>query len=74
MRHVGAIVISASIEPGETVLRLPADATGYAARLYDALHTLDDAGCDVIVVERVPDSPAWVGVADRLRRAAHQPL
>ena len=30
------------------------DAAGYAARLYDALHALDDAGCDVIIVERVP--------------------
>jgi L-threonylcarbamoyladenylate synthase len=49
---------------------MPADPIGYAARLYSALHALDDAGCDVIVVERVPDSAEWLGVRDRLERAA----
>ncbi len=69
-RRVGAIVVEAAVEPSRTIVRLPNDAAGYAARLYDTLHALDDAGCDVIVVERVPDDPRWVGVADRLRRAA----
>lgn len=69
-RQVGAIMIGAPVEPSPTVVRLPADALGYAQRLYEALHRLDDAGCEVIVVERVPSSPEWVGVADRLRRAS----
>ena len=30
----------------------------------------DDAGCDVIVVERVPAGDEWAGVRDRLARAA----
>jgi L-threonylcarbamoyladenylate synthase len=53
------------------VRRLPGDAAGYAAGLYAALHALDDAGCDPILVEGVPDDGAWAGVRDRLRRAAH---
>jgi L-threonylcarbamoyladenylate synthase len=70
IRRVGAIVIEAEVESTPSVIHMPNDALGYAARLYDALHTLDDAGCDVIVIERVPDDPAWAGVADRIRRAA----
>jgi hypothetical protein len=30
---------------------------------------MEAAGCAVIVVEMVPDEPAWWAVADRLRRA-----
>lgn len=70
LRRVGAIVIEAPVESSATVLRLPGIASAYAARLYDALHALDDAGCDVIVIERVPSSPEWLGVADRVRRSA----
>src|SRR5204862_22335 len=63
-RSVGALVIDAPVE-GENVVRMPADARAYASRLYGALHMLDDAGCDVIVVERVPDDAAWLAVRDR---------
>jgi L-threonylcarbamoyladenylate synthase len=49
-----------------------ADPLAYAARLYTALHDFDDAGYDVIVVERVPASPEWLGIRDRLERAARQ--
>jgi L-threonylcarbamoyladenylate synthase len=52
-------------------LPLPADAAGYAAELYQALHTCDDAGCARILVEHPPVDPAWEGVRDRLSRAAH---
>lgn len=58
-------------EPPDTVVAMPDDPAGYAARLYDALHALDAAGCDVVLVERPPAGPAWVGVRDRLARAAH---
>lgn len=69
-QRVGAMVIRADVEPSSSVVRMSDEPLGYAARLYDALHALDDAACDVIVVERVPDAPEWLGVADRLRRAA----
>jgi L-threonylcarbamoyladenylate synthase len=42
----------------------------YASRLYAALHALDAMGCRLILVERPPESGAWLGVQDRLRRAA----
>ena len=68
--RTGAVVIGASVEPGPTVVRLPDDAATYASRLYATLHAIDEAGCDVVVVERVPASGAWLGVRDRLERAA----
>jgi len=68
-RSVGALVIDAPVE-GENVVRMPPEPLGYASRLYGALHALDEAGCDVIVVERVPDGAEWLGVRDRLSRAA----
>lgn len=48
---------------------LPAEPAGYAHDLYGALRDLDHAGVDLIVVEAIPDGPAWAAVADRLRRA-----
>jgi L-threonylcarbamoyladenylate synthase len=51
-------------------LELPADAAGYASVLYASLHTLDALGCRSIVIEEVPDQPAWDAVRDRLVRAA----
>ena len=51
--------------------RLPAEAVAYAARLYDTLHALDDAGCREVLVERPPEGAEWDGVRDRLTRAAH---
>jgi L-threonylcarbamoyladenylate synthase len=49
---------------------LPRDAAGYAAGLYAALHRLDDAGLDRIIVETPPPGDEWLAVHDRLRRAA----
>ena len=49
---------------------LPADAMGYAAALFDALHSLDDAGAQTIVLESVPDEPSWAAIRDRLDRAS----
>lgn len=42
----------------------------YAARLYAALHAMDDAGVDRIIIELPPDTPEWHAVHDRLTRAA----
>ena len=49
---------------------LPADPEGYARGIYAALRELDGAGVDMIVVEDIPQNPAWAAVGDRLRRAA----
>ena len=69
--HVGALVVHASVEPTPEIITMPADPASYAAALYASLHTLDDAGCDVIVVENLPETSAWLAVRDRLARAAH---
>ncbi|MES2932828.1 MAG: L-threonylcarbamoyladenylate synthase [Pseudomonadota bacterium] len=50
---------------------LPTQAEGYAHDLYAALRALDLAGADVILVESPPQDSQWMGVNDRLRRAAH---
>lgn len=52
---------------------MPPSPVEYARRLYAALHELDAAGCDVIVVDRPPDSTAWRAIHDRLQRAAAPP-
>jgi L-threonylcarbamoyladenylate synthase len=52
-------------------LRVPVDPDGYAYSLYAALREMDGRGADVILVEAPPQDAAWLGVNDRLRRAAH---
>jgi len=69
-RRIGVIAFAPADAPATQVVEMPADARAYAARLYAALHELDAAGCEVVWIEQVPDTPAWAGVRDRLRRAA----
>jgi L-threonylcarbamoyladenylate synthase len=51
-------------------LQLPADPAAYAAQLYAALHHLDDANVDCIVVALPSSGEEWLAVHDRLRRAS----
>jgi len=51
--------------------RLPGTPEGFAHALYAALRAMDGKGADVILVEAPPQGGAWLGVNDRLRRAAH---
>jgi L-threonylcarbamoyladenylate synthase len=67
--RTAVITYGESEYPGAHVVRLPSDPRGYASRLYAALHELDAAGFERILVERVPGEPEWAGVRDRLRRA-----
>ena len=48
---------------------LPPDAEGAARTLYAALHELDAAGADWLVVEQPPPDTEWAAVRDRLCRA-----
>ena len=48
----------------------PVDPVHFARALYDGLRSLDREACDVIVVERPPDEPAWAAINDRLLRAS----
>ena len=54
----------------ERWLILPGMPEAYGRELYAGLRELDEAACDEIVVEAVPDLPEWLAVRDRLRRAA----
>lgn len=51
-------------------LHLPPEPVGYAYGLYAALREQDQQSCDLIIVEAPPQTDAWLGVNDRLRRAA----
>jgi L-threonylcarbamoyladenylate synthase len=52
-------------------VRLPATPEGFAHALYAALRAMDGTRADIILVEAPPQDGAWLGVNDRLRRAAH---
>ena len=49
---------------------MPSDPTAYSQALYATLRSLDQAGYSQIFWETLPDDPRWLGVADRLARAA----
>ena len=68
--RVATLVIDSSPGGAEEIVRMPGEPAGYAQRLYATLHDLDEAGYDVVFVERVPEGDAWAGVRDRLERAA----
>jgi L-threonylcarbamoyladenylate synthase len=63
-----------SDEPRLHAIELPGDPIGYARELYAALHELDRAGVDLIVVDRPPADEDWLAIRDRLRRAAHRAM
>jgi L-threonylcarbamoyladenylate synthase len=66
------VAVLAFSRPDERVacwIRMPRHPQGYAQRLYAALRELDGAGCEVILVEALPEGSAWAAVRDRLRRA-----
>ena len=53
-----------------TWIAAPESPAGYAHDLYASLRQLDDAGCDVMIVEEPPLAMEWAAVRDRLGRAA----
>jgi L-threonylcarbamoyladenylate synthase len=66
-----ALIHFSSLPAAHAEVRLPAEPEGYAHDLYAALRAMDGVGADVILVEAPPQDEAWMGVNDRLRRAAH---
>jgi L-threonylcarbamoyladenylate synthase len=65
-----AYLYHTNAQPAAVTRQLPADAAGYAAGLYAALHELDQAGVAVIAIEPVPESAEWNAIRDRLKRAS----
>ncbi len=68
--RVAAWVRAAVGADADERLVMPADAAVAGRQLYDTLRRLDATRCDRILVERVPDTPDWRAVADRLQRSA----
>ncbi len=71
----GAVVLtrgggSIDVPPPHHVLEIPGDAQEYAHFLYTALREADAKNMSAILIVRPPDeSPVWVAIHDRLRRA-----
>ena len=66
------------LDPGITpaqgrgrVIDMPHDVAQYAAHLYAELRKADTEGWDWIAVRKLPETPEWEGIRDRLKRAAH---
>lgn len=68
--RTGAYVWRAALGPTARAVRMPLDAEPYAAQLYRVLHQLDAENWPWIAVEMPPDTPDWLAIRDRLRRAA----
>jgi len=66
-----ALIHYSELPPTHASQRLPATPGGFAHALYAALRAMDGQGADVILVEAPPQGGDWLGVNDRLRRAAH---
>ena len=66
-----ALIHYSDLPAAHAATRLPATPEGFAHALYAALRAMDGQGADVILVEAPPQDGAWLGVNDRLRRAAH---
>ena len=66
-----ALIHMSDMPATHAALRLPAAPDGFAHALYAALRAMDGQGGDVILVEAPPQGGDWLGVNDRLRRAAH---
>jgi L-threonylcarbamoyladenylate synthase len=66
-----ALIHYADLPATHAAVRLPNSPEGFAHALYAALRAMDGTGADVILVEAPPQDGPWLGVNDRLRRAAH---
>lgn len=55
---------------GLFVVEMPSDPNAYAAQLYAALHSLEAAGVERIVVSLPPAAEPWMAIRDRLQRAS----
>lgn len=73
-KKVALIARTAPVLMVDEQLQMPADAADYARRLYAALRDMDHSDADIILVEKLPDNTSWLGINDRLRRAAYDSL
>ena len=69
-KRVAILARVSTLRAGTAWIAAPTEAAGYAHDFYANLRTLDAAGCAVILVEGLPDTPQWAAINDRLGRAA----
>jgi len=69
---VGALLLTSFDLPLQHPIPMPLNPLSYARLLYASLHSLDDLGCTQILVEKIPNGPAWAAISDRLKRASRQ--
>jgi L-threonylcarbamoyladenylate synthase len=69
-RRVAVIRYSPLLVQATAQELLPNDPAGYAFGLYAALRTMYRADVELILVETPPQHDTWLGINDRLRRAA----
>ncbi|AKM29632.1 threonylcarbamoyl-AMP synthase [Pandoraea faecigallinarum] len=67
---LAALPVDIAESDGIVKIVLPATPAALATDLYAMLRRLDRANVTHILFERLPDTPAWAAVADRLGRAA----
>ena len=65
-----ALIHYSDMPPASASVRLAPDPASYAHALYASLRTMDQVGAELILVQAPPTGQAWLGVNDRLRRAA----
>jgi L-threonylcarbamoyladenylate synthase len=70
-QKVGIIAFAPTKMDGQEII-LPNDANEYAQRFYATLHALDEAECELILIEAVPLTMEWNAVRDRIARCAAQ--
>lgn len=68
-----ALLFGEGISVTNKDLVLPNNPALAAEHLYAALHTLDAAQADIILIESPPADAAWDALRDRLQRAAYHP-
>ncbi len=48
-------------------ITLPNNPKEFAKLLYDKIHELDQLGCDILIIEDVPDNLYWLAIKDKLQ-------
>jgi L-threonylcarbamoyladenylate synthase len=69
---IGALLLTSPDLSLRYPIPMPINPPSYARLLYASLHSLDDLGCTLILVEKVPEEPAWRAISDRLKRGSRQ--
>lgn len=60
----------AALQKLKAYQQMPNNAVAYAHDLYSALRNMDHSDANIILITALPDDKGWLGVNDRLRRAA----